>query len=237
MTNSLIVSQLNVKFSNRIILNNINFKVSSGKIIGIIGPNGAGKSTLLKTMLGLLRKSSGQIIYNGDNLISQRNKMAYVPQRSQIDWDYPITVEDIALMGQTFNTPWGYNYSTKSYQLVEKSLERLGLLEFRYNRIGELSGGQQQKVFLARSLVQEADIFFLDEPLIGVDYKTQGVIFELLKQLAKENKIIVIIHHDLGDVLKYFDELILLNQIIVAHGNCKDVLQNEILSLAYQDLN
>nr|YP_010338486.1 manganese transport system ATP-binding protein [Rhodaphanes brevistipitata]UNJ18436.1 manganese transport system ATP-binding protein [Rhodaphanes brevistipitata] len=233
MHKSLIVSQLNVKYSNHTILKNINFKISSGKIIGIIGPNGAGKSTLLKAILGLIPNVSGKIEYNGNQLKSQKNKMAYVPQRSQIDWDYPITVQDVALMGQTFQTPWGLNYSKKSYELVNYALQRLGLYEIRHNRIGELSGGQQQKVFLARSLAQEAEIFFLDEPLIGVDYKTQDIIFNLLTQLTLENKMIIIIHHDLGDVLQYFNELILLNQIIVAQGNCKQVLENQILSLAY----
>nr|YP_010336546.1 manganese transport system ATP-binding protein [Rhodospora sordida]UNJ14952.1 manganese transport system ATP-binding protein [Rhodospora sordida] len=235
MNPSLIVSQLNVHYSHKIILENINFQVFTGKIIGIIGPNGAGKSTLLKAILGLLPQTSTRIEYNGKNLNKQRSTMAYIPQRSQIDWDYPITVKDVALMGQTINSRWGSNYSKKSYELVDNALHKLGLYELRNNRIGELSGGQQQKVFLARSLVQEAEIFFLDEPLIGVDYKTQGVIFNLLKELTRENKLIVIIHHDLGDVLQYFDELILLNRIIIAQGNCSAVLDPTLLSLAYQN--
>nr|YP_010336349.1 manganese transport system ATP-binding protein [Goniotrichopsis reniformis]UNJ14755.1 manganese transport system ATP-binding protein [Goniotrichopsis reniformis] len=235
MNKSLIVSQLNVQYSNKVILENINFQVSTGQIVGIVGPNGAGKSTLLKSILGLLPQKSGSIKYDNYDLNKQKSKLTYIPQRSQIDWDYPVTVHDVALMGQTFNSKWGDNYPEKSYHLVENALKKLGLYDLRHNRIGELSGGQQQKVFLARALVQEAEIYFLDEPLVGVDYITQGVIFQLLKELSLENKLIIIIHHDLGDVLQYFDELILLNRIIIAQGECKTVLKNRLLSLAYQD--
>nr|YP_010336743.1 manganese transport system ATP-binding protein [Stylonema alsidii]UNJ15149.1 manganese transport system ATP-binding protein [Stylonema alsidii] len=235
MPKSLLVSQLNVQYSNQTILKNINFKISTGKIVGIIGPNGAGKSTLIKAILGLIPKTYNNILYNGTALTKQKNKLTYIPQRSQIDWDYPITVQDVALMGQTLNSKWGANYSSKSYELVHEALHKLGLYDLRKNRIGELSGGQQQKVFLARSLVQEAEIFFLDEPLVGVDYTTQGVIFNLLQELSLKNKLIIIIHHDLGDVLQYFDELILLNRIIIAQGDCKNVLSPNLLSLAYQE--
>mmetsp|Transcript_26613 Transcript_26613/g.103550 ORF Transcript_26613/g.103550 Transcript_26613/m.103550 type:complete len:239 (-) Transcript_26613:35-751(-) len=233
---SLEVSKLTVKYSNKTILQNINFTIHTGKIIGVVGPNGAGKSTLLKAILGLLAKTSAQIKYNGQDIHTQKHKLAYIPQRSLIDWDYPITVQDVALMGQTLNSKWGHNYQNKSFDLVETALHKLGLYEVRHNRIGELSGGQQQKVFLARSLVQEAEIFFLDEPLVGVDYKTQELLFNLLQELSLENKLIIIIHHDLGDVLQYFDELILLNRIIIAQGECQSVLDNTLLTLAYQDI-
>nr|YP_010335760.1 manganese transport system ATP-binding protein [Chroothece richteriana]UNJ14166.1 manganese transport system ATP-binding protein [Chroothece richteriana] len=235
MNKSLVVSQLNVYYSHKKILENINFQVSSGQIVGIVGPNGAGKSTLIKSILGLVPGTYNKIEYFNKNIQLQKHRIAYIPQRSQIDWDYPITVQDVVLMGQTLQSHWGLNYSKKSYELAENALQKLRLYDLRHDRIGELSGGQQQKVFLARSLAQEADILFLDEPLLGVDYKTQGVIFNLLKELAGENKLIIVIHHDLGDVLQYFDELILLNRIIVAQGNCATVLDSKMLTLAYRE--
>nr|ARO91237.1 manganese transport system ATP-binding protein [Rhodochaete parvula]ASK39681.1 maturase [Rhodochaete parvula] len=229
------VSNLTVYYKNKIILDKIEFTVESGQIIGIIGPNGAGKSTLIKALLGILPIETGEINYDNQPLTEQKNKIAYIPQRSQIDWDYPVTVNDIVMMGQIQSTGWLKQFSPTSYKIVEQSLNKLGITELKNNCIGELSGGQQQRIFLARALAQEADILCLDEPLAGVDYTTQNMIFKILQDLSKDNKTIFIIHHDLGDIIKYFDKLILLNQVIISKGTCEEVLKTNFLKIAYGD--
>lgn len=230
----LIVKNLNVYYKQRKILEDINFKISAGKIIGIIGPNGAGKSTLFKALLGISYKNSGSVIFNQQALTKYRKRIAYIPQRSQIDWNYPVTVWDIVMMGQIPAIGWLGNLSNPTYNLINYALSRLAIHDLKNSRIGELSGGQQQRVFLARAIAQQANIFFLDEPFIGVDYKTQDTIINLLKELAsKENKLILIINHDLGEIIDYFDELLLLNKTIIKHDLPPNVLQSKFLNLAY----
>nr|YP_008965795.1 manganese transport system ATP-binding protein [Porphyridium purpureum]ATJ02985.1 manganese transport system ATP-binding protein [Porphyridium purpureum]BAO23771.1 manganese transport system ATP-binding protein [Porphyridium purpureum] len=227
------VTDLSVKYKHKLILNNIDFTIETGKIIGIIGPNGAGKSTLFKAILGLINKEKGTIFYDNIPLEKQRELIAYIPQRSQIDWDFPVTVWDIVLMGRIIKTGWFNQFSKESYEKVDYALEKLEIAHLKNRKIGELSGGQQQRVFLARSIAQGAEIFCLDEPLSGVDYKTQANIFKILRDLAIQNKLIIVIHHDLSDIVKYFDELILLNQKIIALGQCEDVLKENLLHEAY----
>lgn len=227
------VSNLTVCYNRNTILSKINFSCKSGQLIGIIGPNGAGKSTLIKALLGIVPIKSGLINYDNKPLKRQQYKIAYIPQKSQIDWDYPVTVWDIVMMGRIRATGWFRQFDIVSYKLVEESLKKLGISDLKNNCIGELSGGQQQRVFLARALAQEAEILCLDEPLSGVDYTTQSVIFKILNNLCKENKTILIIHHDLGDIIKYFDELILLNKNVIVQGACEEVLKPHFLQSAY----
>nr|UNJ16445.1 manganese transport system ATP-binding protein [Boldiaceae sp.] len=227
------VSNLNVLYKNKIVLDNINFSVKCGEIVGIIGPNGAGKTTLIKAILGIIPIKNGNIIYNNKILKDQKKKIAYIPQRSYIDWDYPVTVWDVVMMGQINKTKYLSEFSSASYNLAENSLKKLGMHEYKNYCIRELSGGQQQKVFLARALAQEAEILCLDEPLSGVDYKTQKIIFQLLKELCIDNKLLLVVHHDLGDMIQYFDQLILLNGKIIAKGTCSEVLQDKFLDYAY----
>ena len=162
-------------------------------------------------------------MYNSFPLHKQKEIIAYIPQRSQIDWDFPVTVWDIVLMGRIINTGWLKQFSRQSYEQAEYALETLKISHLKDRKIGELSGGQQQRVFLARSIAQGAEIFCLYEPLSGVDYKTQANIYHILRDLALQNKLIVVIHHDLSDIVKYFDQLILLNKRIIAVGNCEEV--------------
>lgn len=227
------VSNLTVHYKNKIILRDINFSCISGQLIGIIGPNGAGKSTLIKALLGIIPSIQGQIVYNKKSLNEQKRKIAYIPQKSQIDWDYPVTVWDVVMMGRINANNWFRQFSPSSYKLAKKALKQLGIYNLKDRCIGELSGGQQQRVFLAKALAQEAEIFCLDEPLAGVDYTTQNIIFETLKNLCKENKTIFVIHHDLSDLTKHFDQLLLMNKTIIKTGNSKEVLQSEFLNDAY----
>nr|QUE28409.1 MntA [Porphyrostromium boryanum] len=227
------VSNLAVSYKNRNILENINFSCKSGQLIGIIGPNGAGKSTLVKALLGIIPTSKGKITYDNELLNYQHDKVAYIPQKSQIDWDFPVTVWDVVMMGRINRNSWFKPFSNKSHKLATESLTRLGIYNLKDSCIGELSGGQQQRVFLAKALAQEAEIFCLDEPLSGVDYTTQNIIFDILKDLCKENKTIFVIHHDLSDLTKHFDKLLLMNKTIIATGNSNEVLQEQFLSRAY----
>ena len=227
------VKGLTVKYRSLEALSNISFTVEPGRLVGIFGPNGAGKSTLVKAMLGLIPAVNGQVLYQSKPLVDQLDQVAYVPQRSQIDWSYPVTVWDVVMMGRTKKTGWFQRYSSVSRRLAKEALERVGMEEFRDRAIGELSGGQQQRVFLARALAQQAEVFCFDEPFVGIDQKTQTVIFEVFEELTRENKLVLVVNHDLGESITHFDELILLNRELVAHGSRQAVLTQENLQQAY----
>jgi manganese/iron transport system ATP-binding protein len=227
------VERLSVKYRTLEALSNVSFAVKPGRLVGIFGPNGAGKSTLVKAMLGLIPAASGHVLYQGKPLIDQLDQVAYVPQRSQIDWSYPVTVWDVVLMGRTKKTGWFQRYSSVSRRLAMEALERVGMANFRNRAIGELSGGQQQRVFLARALAQQAEVFCFDEPFVGIDQKTQSVIFEVFEELTRDNKLVLVVNHDLGESITHFDDLILLNRELVAHGTRQEVLTQENLQAAY----
>lgn len=231
--NQLKVKELCVSLKKRVVLKNIKLTACPGQILGIIGPNGAGKSTLLKAVVGLIPYDKGNIIYRNKELKKQLHKIAYIPQRSKIDWDYPATVKEVVMTGRIYKTGIIKNFSRESKRLGIIALKRLGMGNFQECRIGELSGGQQQRVFLARALVQEADIFCLDEPLSGVDFKTQRIIFDFLKELKRKGKIIIMIHHDFKDIIEYFDHVILLNKQVIKQGKSKQILTEENITRVY----
>lgn len=214
-------------------LKEISLKMEAGKLTGIIGPNGAGKSTLLKAMLGLIPASSGSVLYENIPLQDRLDLVAYVPQRSQIDWTYPATVWDVVMMGRVRKTGWFRRFSPISRRSAQEALVRVGMSAYRDRPIGQLSGGQQQRVFLARSLAQEADIFCFDEPFVGVDQKTESVLFQIFQELAGAGKIVLVVNHDLGESINNFDELILLNKELIAAGRRENVLNQENLDRAY----
>ncbi|BBD64779.1 ABC transporter ATP-binding protein [Nostoc commune NIES-4072] len=227
------IAHLGVYYRTQEALRDVNCIVKPGKLTGIFGPNGAGKSTLMKAMLGLVPVSSGTVLCEGKPLMQQLEKVAYVPQRSQIDWTYPATVWDVVMMGRVKKTGWLRSFSTVSRQVAKNAIERVGMSEYCDRPIGQLSGGQQQRVFLARALTQQAEIFCFDEPLVGIDQKTQAVIFEVFHELAANNKIVLVVNHDLGESITHFDDLILLNRELVATGSRQQVLTQENLNLAY----
>ena len=227
------ITHVGVHYRAQEALRDVNCIIKPGKITGIFGPNGAGKSTLMKAILGLVPMSSGQVLYENQPLMQQLEKVAYVPQRSQIDWNYPATVWDVVMMGRVKKTGWLRSFSTVSRQVAKAALARVGIEELKNRPIGELSGGQQQRVFLARALTQEADIFCFDEPFVGIDQKTQAIIFEVFQELAKANKIVLVVNHDLGESITHFDDLILLNCELIATGSRQKVLTEENLHRAY----
>ncbi len=227
------VDNLGVCYRTVEALRGISLNLLPGKVTGIFGPNGAGKSTLVKAMLGLIPTNTGTVSYDGHSLQNYLERVAYVPQRTQIDWTYPVTVWDVVMMGRVRKTGWFRRFSGISRRQAMAALAQVEMSEFKHRPIGQLSGGQQQRVFLARSLAQEAEVFFFDEPFVGVDQKTENIIFQLFHQLASEGKIVVVVNHDLGESITNFDELILLNKELIAAGQRQQVLQEENLSRAY----
>ncbi|MBD0262607.1 MAG: metal ABC transporter ATP-binding protein [Tolypothrix sp. Co-bin9] len=213
----------------------VSFRLEPGQIVGVIGPNGAGKSTMLKAILGLIPCESGVVKFRNDSLKQHLARVAYVPQRSQIDWDYPITVQNVVMMSRTRHTGWFRSHSRQSEEIVRAALERVGMWELRKRQIGQLSGGQQQRVFLGRSLAQEAELLFFDEPFVGVDKKTEAIIFEVFKELKSEGKTLLVIGHDLGETSRRYDRFLLLNKTIIADGSRAEVITTKNIQEAYGD--
>lgn len=234
MKGTIEVKNLSTSYYGQQALSNINFSFETGKLIGIIGPNGAGKSTLIKSMLELIKKDTGDVSFAGMALKKARNKIAYVPQRASIDWDFPIVVLDTVLLG-TYPRLGVFKRPKKAdREWAYACLQQVGMEQFSNRQIGELSGGQQQRVFLARALAQQADFFFLDEPLVGIDVASEKLIMDILKKLRDEGKTIFVVHHDLTKVDEYFEELVLLNKELITSGSVQSVLKPEFMREAYQ---
>jgi manganese/iron transport system ATP-binding protein len=229
----LTIDHLSVNYRDVQALRNINLTVRPGKVVGVFGPNGAGKSTLIKAMLGLMPVVMGRVTYGDDVLSHQLDQVAYVPQRSQIDWTFPATVWDVVMMGRVKKTGWFKRFSAPSRQIAKDALERVGMTDFCDRPIGALSGGQQQRVFLARALAQQAEVFCFDEPFVGVDQKTETVIFEIFHELAAAGKLVLVVNHDLGESITNFDQLILLNKELIAAGPRDWVLTRDNMTRAY----
>jgi manganese/zinc/iron transport system ATP- binding protein len=227
------VHQLTVNYDKTPVLFDISLEVPKGKLVGIIGPNGAGKSTFIKTALGLVKPISGKVEFFHEPLKNVRRRVAYVPQRETVDWDFPITVRELVLMGRygqlgIFRMPRAADRAA-----CDHYLEVVGMTAFADRQISQLSGGQQQRVFIARALIQEADIYFMDEPFAGIDIATEKVIMDLLRKLKDEGKTVFVVHHDLNSVESYFDWLIMLNMRLTAAGPVSQVFNPETLHDTY----
>ncbi len=227
------VEHLDVDYRGVVAVEDVSFRVPPGQMVGVIGPNGAGKSTLVKAILGLIPVSDGTIKFCNCPIHKQLRSIAYVPQRTQVDWDYPITVQNVVMMARTVSTGWFRKSSRKSKEIVKSALHRVGMWEFRSRQIGELSGGQQQRVFLARALAQQADLLFFDEPFVGIDKSTEDIMFDIFGELRRDGKMLILITHDLGETLAQCDSLLLLNKHIIADGSMKEVVTTENLQRAY----
>ena len=227
------VQNLSVNYREVTALSNISFSVQSGSLVGLIGANGAGKSTLLKAMLDLIPAQQGQVFYHERSLKQQRQKVAYLPQRSQIDWDYPVTVWNVVMMSRTMHSGWFGRTSRQSKEIVRAALERVELDDLRDRPIKNLSGGQQQRVFLARALAQQADILLLDEPMTAVDKKTEALMWNIYSELRQEGKTLLISCHEWGNTLDRYDQLLLINRHLVASGTPRQVLTPENIQSAY----
>ena len=202
--------------------------------MGVIGPNGAGKSTFIKAILGFAKPDLGTVKIQGTYAKNAKGLVAYVPQRGAVDWDFPITVREVALMGRFQKIPWYASPRKKDRDAAMEALEMVRMTDFAHRQIGELSGGQQQRVFMARALAQGSDILLLDEPFAGVDAATERAILEVLERAKKSGKTLVVVHHDLSTAAEYFDKLLLIKQRLYAYGEPYMVLQEDFLSQVYE---
>lgn len=215
------------------VLHGVDVALPAGALVGLLGPNGAGKSSFLKAVMGELKPDSGWVKLFGQDLSKVRNRIAYVPQRESVDWDFPVTVADVALMGTYGELGWWRRVDKAHRERAAAALDRVGMTPFAKRPIGELSGGQQQRVFLARALAQDADLLLMDEPFAGVDASTEQAIVSVLKDLREAGRTVLVVHHDLQTARKYFDLLILLNLRLIAFGSVDDVFTKENLEAAY----
>lgn len=228
------VKNLTVSYYGNQVVKDISFSIETGNLIGIIGPNGAGKSSLMKAILGLVPRDYGEVTIEGRSVEEVRKNIAYVPQRNNIDWDFPIIVQDTVLLGTYPKLGLFRRPKKKDKEWAYHCLEKVGMQDFSKRQISELSGGQQQRVFLARALAQQADYFFLDEPFVGIDVASEQTIIRILKDLRDEGKTVFVVHHDLSTVEDYFNELILMNRELIKSGPVQTVLEPETMTKAYQ---
>ncbi len=227
------IDDLTVAYKYKPVLWDIDLAIPEGILMAIVGPNGAGKSTLIKAILGIIKPLAGNVTIYGESYAKNRSLVAYVPQKGSVDWDFPTTAIDVVTMGTYGQLGWIKRPGTKHKKAALEALEKVGMLEFKNRQINQLSGGQQQRIFLARALVQDSLIYFMDEPFQGVDATTEKAIINILKELRKEGKTVVVVHHDLQTVPDYFDWVTFLNVKKVATGPVKDIFNDENLTKTY----
>ena len=225
--NAIEIRKLTVAYGENIALENLNLDIEAESLMALVGPNGAGKSTLIKTILKFLKQITGEIKINAKTL-------AYVPQRNSVDWDFPTTLFDVVEMGCYGRVGLFKRVSKEEKQKVLKAIEQVGMLDFKDRQISELSGGQQQRAFIARALVQEADIYLMDEPFQGVDSTTEKSIVDILKKLKSDGKTLIVVHHDLQTVPTYFETVTFINKSVIASGKVKEVFTQENIDMAYK---
>lgn len=223
---------LTIAYHDKPVLWDNDVYIVKNSITAIIGPNGAGKSTLIKGILGLQKKLSGDITIMGNKAENIKKKIAYIPQSNAVNWDFPTTVFDVVLMGRYVHLGWIKRPKKEDYIIAEEALKKIGMLEFRDRQISKLSGGQKQRVFIARAIAQDAEIYFMDEPLAGVDKKTEKVIIDFLKDSQKQGKTSIVVHHDLNTISEYFSHIVILNKKVIAQGKVSDVFTTENLKKA-----
>jgi manganese/zinc/iron transport system ATP- binding protein len=227
------IHDMTVAYHRRPVLWDVDLTIERPSLVGIVGPNGAGKSTLIKGVLGLVPIASGRVTLFGLPAASQRQLVGYVPQRESVDWDFPVSVLDVVLMGTYGRLGWFRRPGKAEREWAMECLRHVGLADLARRQIGQLSGGQQQRTFLARALAQRADVYFMDEPMAGVDAATERVIFSLLRELREAGKTVLVVHHDLRTVPGYFDQVALLNMRLVASGPTEKVFTPENLRKTY----
>jgi manganese/zinc/iron transport system ATP- binding protein len=227
------IHDLTVAYQHKPVLWGIDLEVPPGKLIGIVGPNGAGKTTLIKAILGLVPISSGWVKVFGQSVKKSLRRIGYMPQRESVDWDFPVCVMDVVLMGRYGRLGLIKRPTREDRDVARDCLDKVHMLPFANRQISNLSGGQQQRVFLARALAQESDLYFMDEPFSGVDAATESAIITLLRELRTKGKTVMVVHHDLPTAREYFDMLILLNMRLTAFGPTNEVFRPDLLQKTY----
>lgn len=227
------IRNLSVRYRENLVLDRASLSVETGRLVAVVGPNGAGKSTLLKAILGLVPVTTGKILAFGADLRLPDRRLAYVPQRESVDWQFPISVAEVVQMGTYGSLPWWRRLGPSQRNASRAALDAVGLADLAGRQIGQLSGGQQQRVFLARALAQGADLTFMDEPFAGVDAASEETILRILQTQRSAGKTVIVVHHDLSTVRDMFDDVILMNRTVQATGPVHQVMTPENLARAY----
>lgn len=227
------VYDLTVAYHRKPVIWDLSFEIPAGSLVGVVGPNGAGKSTLLKAIMDLIPRASGRISVFGKSYRQSRHRVGYVPQRETVDWDFPVDALDVVTMGLYSDVGWCLPVRKKHRQIAMEALDQVGIADLAHRQISQLSGGQQQRTFLARALVQDADLYLMDEPFAAVDAATEAAIVDVLRDFQDRGKTAIVIHHDLQTVADYFDYVVMLNMRVVAHGPVEEVFTPENLQKTY----
>jgi ABC-type Mn2+/Zn2+ transport system ATPase subunit len=231
--NKLALQNVSAGYNGQRVLQDLTFEVAHGGQVAVVGPNGAGKSTLFKVLVGLLPLRSGKILIHGLPLGDHTDCVAYVPQRSEVDWRFPVTVTDVVMMGRYNRQGWFRRTDRDDRVAVQRALEQMNIADLARRPIGDLSGGQQQRVFLARALAQEPHILLMDEPFTGVDTSTQETTLSLLAQLKQQKVTVLVTTHDLGMAAERFEEVLLLNKQVIAYGPAQEVLSTAVIQQTF----
>lgn len=226
------VKNMTMAYHDKPVLTNVNVEILKGRRTGIIGPNGAGKSTFLKGVLGLQKCIKADINIDDLEIREARKRIAYIPQKTEVNWEFPTTVLDVVLMGRYVHLGWFRRPGKKDRDIAHEAIKMMGLSDYEKRPISMLSGGQKQRVFIARALAQKADIYFMDEPLAGVDIDTEKLIMDFVKESSEKGKTFILVHHDLNTVKNYFDDVIILNKEVHSAGAVEDVFNRENLRKA-----
>ncbi len=225
------VQELAVSYDGReFAIDDVSFSVDGGEVMALVGPNGSGKTTALKAIVGVIDSMRGEVRVGGEE---PRGKIVYVPQRTAVDWDFPMTVRDVVKQGRFGSIGWFKRLTKTEDQRVDEALNMVGIKDLEARQIGELSGGEQQRTFLARALAQDGDVYLMDEPFQGVDAATEKAIVSVIHNLRDAGHAVVIVHHDLSTIREYFDTILLINKTVIAQGNIDDVFTAENLQRAY----
>lgn len=227
------INDLTVAYHDKPVLWDLDLEVPSGVLMAVVGPNGAGKTTLIKAILGVVRPAAGRILLLGEPVEEMRRKIGYVPQHGSVDWDFPTDVLDVVMMGRYGALGWIRRPGKPEREWAMQALEQVGMTAYRNRQISQLSGGQRQRVFIARALVQDAEVYLMDEPFQGVDATTERAIVDLLRALRSRGKTVMVVHHDLQTCPEYFDWVTLLNVRKIVSGPMSEVFTDTNLRLTY----
>lgn len=229
------VNDLIVAYDDEPAIWHLNMALQENSITAIVGPNGAGKSTLIKSIMQLIKPVSGEVWIKGSKSRKALKEIAYVPQKGEVNWDFPTTVLDVVMMGRYVHKGWLKRPNKKDREIAMSALRVMKMEAFRNRQISELSGGQRQRVFLARAICQNAGIYIMDEPLQGIDITTEKLIIDTIKSLQQEGKTFLIVHHNLDTVEEYFDHAVIMNKTVIAAGGIGDVWTKENIDKAYME--
>jgi manganese/zinc/iron transport system ATP- binding protein len=228
-----VIRDLTVAYGRKVVLNGVQADIRRGQVVGVVGPNGGGKSTLLKAILGIAPVVSGTVQLFGQPASKVKSSIAYVPQREEVEWDFPVTVMDVALMGRYPQTSWFRRPGSHDREIAREMLGKVDMLEYAHTQIGQLSGGQQQRVFIARALAQQADVLLLDEPMNGIDAATREIIMAVIEEQRLAGKIVLMATHDLVSASCACDCLCCVNERMVSYGPLAETYTPENLSETY----